>query len=77
MSQWREWFEGYYPEKDPHAAGPAAGLSGALAQLDLRDYRIAVYEMRLDRVLIWLEERRVQRAFQDLEGSAQRLRDAA
>jgi len=44
-----------------------AGLSGALASLAIDEYHTAVYKMPLRRLLIYLEERRVQKRFEDLK----------
>jgi len=66
LEAWKDDFHGFYPDSD-EGGPPSGGLRSILAEaLSAPEYRAAVHEMRLSDLIVYLEERRVGRAFRKL-----------
>ena len=65
LGPWRKGFGSWYPSGDEGGDGPTA-LRMQIAQRGPQEYRCLVFEMPLGELLLYLETRRVGKAFQDM-----------
>lgn len=65
---WAEHFQGYYPQGGS-GGGASAGFHAAVASLDPPAWHQVSHEWPMRRALWYIEQRRVQRAFEDLQDS--------
>ncbi|TQE93085.1 MAG: hypothetical protein FKY71_18435 [Spiribacter salinus] len=72
ISAWADHFKSgsrdYYP-RAPDGGGNIAGFHAALTQLEPADYERIACRWPIARALVYLEQRRVHRSFQDLKSN--------